>query len=176
MFSVKASGSTNDVTAWDISENNYLLTQEKLLPEAYFFIGDEAFVCLDQFLVPYSGRSLSTGKDAFNYNLSALRQCVERSFALLTHKWGILWRYLRIEYKRWPLLLTAIAKLHNFCIDNNCASDTVNRLFEDCENDLPSSIVSANPDSLSQQTKQNCRRSVITERLMASGIRRPTFA
>jgi hypothetical protein len=80
MFSVKASGSTNDVTAWDISENNYLLTQEKLLPEAYFFIGDEAFVCSDQhqFLVPYSGRSLSTGKDAFNHNWSAMRQCVER--------------------------------------------------------------------------------------------------
>lgn len=40
MFSVKASGSTNDVTAWDISENNYLVTQEKMLPPAFFFIGD----------------------------------------------------------------------------------------------------------------------------------------
>lgn len=173
MFSVKSSGSTNDTTAWDMSENKFLLTQEKRLPSSFFFIGDEAFVCLNQFLVPYSGRSLPSDRDAFNYNLSAMRQCIERSFALLTNKWGILWRYLRIEYDRWPLLLTALAKLHNFCIDN---SETVEipRLLDDCGNDLPASTVVMDPDRQSEERKQNCRRSEITERLLSSGIRRPS--
>lgn len=174
MFSVKSSGSTNDVTAWDLSENNYLLTQEHKLHPDYYFIGDEAFVCLNQFLVPYSGRSLSVGKDAFNYNLSAMRQCIERSFALLTQRWGIFWRYLRIDYERWPILLTAVAKLHNFCIDNSPKESTP-RLFQDCVDDLPQPIIVPDTERKSEQTKQICRRSLITERIIASGIRRPHF-
>jgi hypothetical protein len=43
-------------------------------------------------LVPYAGRSLGVWKDSFNSHLSAMRQCVERSFAILTQRWGILWR------------------------------------------------------------------------------------
>ncbi|MFO0447033.1 MAG: hypothetical protein ACK51L_05105, partial [bacterium] len=45
--------------------------------------GDEAFVCTNNFLTPYSGRGLGPWKDAFNFYLSSMRQCVERSFALL---------------------------------------------------------------------------------------------
>lgn len=60
-----------------------------LIPSKYFFIGDEAFNNGPQFLVPYSGSGISSEKDSFNYHLSALRQCIERAFDVLTKRWGI---------------------------------------------------------------------------------------
>lgn len=48
-----------------------------------------------------------------------MRQCVEKSFALLIQRWGILQRPIRCEFKRWPSPFSACAKLHNFCVDLN---------------------------------------------------------
>ena len=70
-----------------------------------------------QLWTPWSGHNLDEWKDAFNYHLSAMRQCIERAFALLTQKWGIFWRPLRCSHHRWPLVCTVAAKLHNYCID-----------------------------------------------------------
>jgi hypothetical protein len=87
------------------------------LPCDFYIIGDEAFSCTDQLLVPYGGRGLGVWKDSFNYHLSSMRQCIERAFALYVQRWGIVWRALRTDFNRWPLVLTVCAKLHNFCID-----------------------------------------------------------
>lgn len=46
-----------------------------------------------------------------------MRQCIERSFGIMVTRWGILWRTLRVDFCMIPVLLTALAKLHNFCID-----------------------------------------------------------
>jgi hypothetical protein len=118
MFSCKNSGSTNDCIAWEMSMVKTLI-DEGLLPANFYLIGDEAFPCTDQLLVPYSGRGLGVWKDSFNYHLSCMRQCIERAFALLTNRWGILWRRLNCAFDKWPLLLTVLAKLHNYCIDRD---------------------------------------------------------
>ena len=73
----------------------------------------------DQFLVPWSGKGLSWDKDSFDYHLSSMRQCIERAFSLLTQRWEIFWRPLRLSYDKWTLVCTVAAKLHNFCIDEN---------------------------------------------------------
>ena len=84
MFSCNGSGSANDVLAWRWSKiKNEVLSPNggkspSLLPEKYFFIGDEAFVCEKQLLVPFSGRGIGTMKDSFNFHLSARRQVIER--------------------------------------------------------------------------------------------------
>jgi hypothetical protein len=49
------SGSTNDIIAWGDSNLYKLLEVDKLLPEQYFFIGDEAFTNTNQFLSPWPG-------------------------------------------------------------------------------------------------------------------------
>jgi hypothetical protein len=67
LFSCNGSGSANDVLAWRWShmENHrsiktiYGGITASLLPRLYFSIGDEAFVCENQLLVPYSGRGNS---------------------------------------------------------------------------------------------------------------------
>ncbi len=82
-----------------------------------YVIGDEAFVCTNNFLMPYSGHRLGTWKDAFNFYLFSMRQCVERSFVLLVQCWGILWHPLQFDFSCWIKVLMALAKLHNFCID-----------------------------------------------------------
>jgi hypothetical protein len=119
MFSCKSAGSTNDSIAWQLSELRRLIEEDKLLPNEYFIIGDEAFQCSEQLLVPYGGRGLGIWKDSFNYHLSVQRQCIERAFALLVNRWGILWRPLRFSYDKWTLLLSVLAKLHNYCIENH---------------------------------------------------------
>jgi hypothetical protein len=65
MFSCKNSGSTNDCIAWELSLLKKLIIDDRRLPEQFFIIGDEAFSCCNQLLVPYSGRGLGSWKDLF---------------------------------------------------------------------------------------------------------------
>jgi hypothetical protein len=88
MLSVKSSGSTHDCTAWEATNMKTVLDLQ-LLPFKYYLIGDEAFVCTNQFLTPYSGSNLTMWQDSFNYHLSRMRQCIERAFGILTQRWGI---------------------------------------------------------------------------------------
>ena len=147
-----------------------------LLPPAYFIIGDEAFVCTNQLLVPYGGRGLGTWKDSFNFHLSVMRQCIERSFALLTQRWGILWRPLRCEFIKWPLILTVCAKLHNYCLDANIPLHQ-NRFYRDVE-DEDDMVVMLNEEQNNEyvpiQRPNYDRRLHFAKELELKGIRRPS--
>ena len=68
-------------------------------------------------MTPWAGHGLSDEKDAFNYHLSAMRQCIERAFGILTRRWSIFQRPLWCSAKKWALVATVCAKLHNFCLD-----------------------------------------------------------
>jgi hypothetical protein len=61
MFSCMSSGSTNDCIAWDLCGLKRQISNG-MLPKQFYIIGDEAFICTEQFLVPYSGRGLDTWK------------------------------------------------------------------------------------------------------------------
>jgi hypothetical protein len=91
MWSCKSTGSTNDSLAWQFSQFKKDLDSGKL-PMQWYVVGDEAFSNTQQFLVPWAGRGLPADKDSFNYHLSAMRQCIERAFGILTERWGIFWR------------------------------------------------------------------------------------
>jgi hypothetical protein len=82
IFSFMNSGSTNDCLTWDLSGASSVM-EDPNWPSDFNVIGDEAFVCTNNFLTPYSGCRLGPWKDTFNFYLSSMRQCVERSFALL---------------------------------------------------------------------------------------------
>jgi len=148
-----------------------------LLPSRYYLIGDEAFSCTNQLLTPYSGRNLGVWKDSFNFHLSSMRQCIERSFSVLTQRWGILWRPLRCRFRRWTTVLTVCAKLHNFCIDKNIPV-AQHRFYEDVEaDDFPEVLL--NDDRMSDDTNQSYvanRRTSFTQELQLKGVRRPNHA
>ena len=124
------SGSTNDIVAWQDSKLCYFLEVEKGLPSKYFFIGDEAFTNTQQFLSPWPGRGLDSYRDSFNYWLSHSRQCVERSFGMLTKRWGIFWRAFNFSFHRWSTVVLVCMKLHNLCLDRNL-DIPVHRFSED---------------------------------------------
>ena len=116
IFSCQASGGTHDHLAWGMTAAHEMVAQGDL-KYTYYIIGDEAFVNSEHLLTPWSGTGLGVWKDSFNYHLSSMRQCIERAFGLLTQRWGVFWRPLRVQFKFWSLVCTVAAKLHNFCID-----------------------------------------------------------
>jgi hypothetical protein len=61
--------------------------------------------------------------DNFNYFASQRRIRAEMGFGLMYAKWGILWRPLCCDLTRVRCLMTAIARLHNFVIDERILSD-----------------------------------------------------
>ena len=93
-----------------------LNTSTTKLPTGFYAVGDEAFVCTDTLLTPWSGRGLSRDKDSFNFFLSSMRQCIERAFGVFLGRWGIFRRPLTFGANKWGLVLGVCAKLHNFAI------------------------------------------------------------
>ena len=63
-FPCMYSDSTNDCLAWDVSAASKVVEHDDWPPN-FYVIGDEAFVCTNNILTPYSGRSLGRWKDAF---------------------------------------------------------------------------------------------------------------
>jgi hypothetical protein len=116
IFSCMYSGSTNASLAWDVCGASKIVEHDDWSME-FYVIGDKAFVCTNNFLTPYSGCGLGPWTDAFDFYLSSMCQCIERSFALTVQHWGILWCLFQIEFSGWTKVLMAPAKLHNFCID-----------------------------------------------------------
>jgi hypothetical protein len=178
MVSVKSSGSTNDCIAWDWCDfKDYL--DSGILPTQYYVIGDEAFTCTNQFLVPYGGHGIGLEKDSFNYHLSSMRQCIERAFGLLTKRWGIFWRELSCNFKRWPLIIMVCCKLHNICIDFNDSIQS--RLYKDILEDDQWEVLENNNSvdreliAPAQGASGNKRRE-ITAYLDLQGFRRPQYA
>lgn len=119
------------------------------------------------------GRCLGLWKDSFNYHLSAMRQVIERAFGLLTQRWGIFWRPLRVSMSKWGLVCTVAAKLHNFCIDEGMA------ILPSCACDVRQGDVwevlgnSNDPHGL---RPSGDRRRKFTSSFQALGILRPRHA
>ena len=104
-------GSTNDIIAWEESAL-YEAIKNGRIPAQFFIIGDEAFTNINQVLSPWSGRGIGAYKDAFNYWLSHSRQCIERSFGMLTQRWGIFWRKFMFSQSKWALVTQVLSLIH----------------------------------------------------------------
>ena len=178
MWSTTASGSANDIECWHFCENKRLL-QERRLPAQYYFIGDEAFVCEDQFLTPWGGQRIGHRKDAFNYHLSARRQTIERAFGMLTKRFGIFNRPFTFKYKKWLLVARVCAKLHNICIEKQVAEprrwvpehpdDAWNVYLNDVNYPL-------DEDDYATNGLGGARRRLMSDELERKGVRRPAFS
>ena len=96
------------------------------LPGMYCVIGDCAYTPTEHLVPIFRGANASLQRNEnFNFFASQLRIRIEMAFGLMVKKWGIHARPLTIKLKNIKRLVVAIAKLHNFCINerllSNCA-------------------------------------------------------
>jgi hypothetical protein len=179
LFSAMSSGSTHDSIALEFTSFKQKVLDGKMLPPQYYTVGDEAFKCTDQLLVPWSGTGLGPWKDSFNYHLSSMRQCIERAFGVLTKRWGIFWRPLQCRFDTWSTIAIVCAKLHNWCIDKGillyerAAKD---RQEGDEWNTIDNDSTPADGQEAMDRRPSGERRRVFTDRFEQEGIKRPNFA
>jgi hypothetical protein len=86
---------------------------------SHFIIGARACTNTQQFLSPWPVHGLDQYKNRFNYWLSHSQQCVERSFGLLTKRWGIFWCPFNFTFHHWSTVILICMNLHNLCLDRN---------------------------------------------------------
>lgn len=88
------------------------------LPGFYCAIGDCAYTATEH-CIPIYGGALAQQRDNFNFNFfaSQLRIRAEMGFGLMREKFAILQSRLRCRFASLSTLMKAIARLHNFCIN-----------------------------------------------------------
>ena len=175
MWSCKSTGSTNDSLAWQFSQFKKDL-ESGILPMQWYVVGDEAFSNTQQFLVPWAGRGLPADKDSFNYHLSAMRQCIERAFGILTERWGIFWRPVKCAFYKWTLIARTCAKLHNFCLDQNEIKPSYRLLKDMRRKDTPRVYLNGNMNNTVRRSSNGDTRKNLTQYFNTAGIIRPVHA
>ena len=114
-FALAAPGVTGD---HDAIKQCLLYDLVESLPLGVCFIGDAAYQPTEHMVPVYQGADKLTSKyDNFNFFASQCRIRVEMAFGMMQSKWGILQRPLTCSLRNMLWLVQAIARLHNFCIN-----------------------------------------------------------
>lgn len=125
-------GSSSDLLAFEASELFQQLTaDENFLAEGLCIFGDNAYVNTRFMATPFP--NVSSGVyDWYNYYHSQLRIRVECCFGILVQRWGILRSPIPrgVSLTKTVRMVLALAKLHNFCIDE---ADDVRTPLDDDE-------------------------------------------
>jgi hypothetical protein len=123
-MSTVACGSTHDVQALErswLGEHVFLNPEHPFNKSGFVVFGDAAYRGIanrcKSLITPYDGNVVSVAEDNFNYFHSSSRMSVEGCFGEFCQRWGVLWRPLRVKEEHAPLLLSALGKLHNLCVD-----------------------------------------------------------
>ena len=123
-LSTVACGSTHDVQAlshsW-LGQHVFLNEDHPFNQSGFCIFGDAAYHGVAKrsrsLLTPFDAHAVTVEQDAFNYYHSSSRMSVEGTFGEYSQRWGVLWRPLRCSEVHATLLLSALAKLHNLCVD-----------------------------------------------------------
>ena len=110
-------GSTSDCLAFE-GMSLFSRLENGLLAPGLCLFGDNAYLNSIFMATPFSGVS-GGSKDAYNFYHSQVRIQIECAFGMFTHRWAILRSAIpmRVSLKKTVALVIALAKLHNFCID-----------------------------------------------------------
>jgi hypothetical protein len=116
-MSIVFPGSTSDCLAFEGSAL-YKRLEKGLLKSGLCLFGDNAYINSPFMATPYAGRT-SLWHDSYNFHHSQLRIRIECAFGIFLQRWGILRAAIpnRISVSKTISLVMALAKLHNFCID-----------------------------------------------------------
>jgi hypothetical protein len=137
-----------------------------ILAPGLCLFGDKAYMNASYMATPYPAVSGGT-KDAYNFYHSQLRIRIECTFGILTHQWSILRRAIpmNVSIKKTVALVFALAKLHNYCIDQSDNSDLTYFANDEWLHELNGAVPLV-PTRDSQSTGNN---NVIPEQLMDGG-------
>ena len=137
-ISIVYGGASSDCLAFEGS-GIYEDLEAGLLHDNLVLFGDNAYLNSHYMVTPFPNVS-SGSKDDFNFFHSQLRIRVECAFGMMVFRWGILRSAipLNITISKTIALVHALAKLHNFCIneqesDPNFSGD--NSIPETMQND-----------------------------------------
>lgn len=119
---VGETASVHDDTVLRRSEvwNHITERSDIMFPGNYSIVGDKAYPCLKQLLVPYKeGLQLNEQKRLYNYRHASCRSIIERAFEILKGRFRIL-KFLDMHRIDWiPKIVIACCVLHNICIMQN---------------------------------------------------------
>jgi DDE superfamily endonuclease len=111
------------------------------LPPGICVIGDAAYQATEHMVPVYQGSDKLVRKyDDFNFFASQCRIRIEMAFGMMQAKWGILQRPLGCSIKNMLWLAQAVARLHNYCINERLAATMSS--FEVPDRSIPSYIPS----------------------------------
>jgi DDE superfamily endonuclease len=120
-FALSAPGSWNDRIAVKVKDVNgvSLSGLVESLPSPYVCIADAAYEPTESMIPLYYGEHRRDPLyDNFNFYASQCRIQIEMSFGMMTQKWRILLRPIMQKFKNVQYIALAIARLHNFCIND----------------------------------------------------------
>jgi hypothetical protein len=116
-MAVAAPGGQGDIKAL---ARTSLLAILSNLPLGYFIIGDNAYEPSEHLVPVFGGIDrLNVDNDNANFYFSQCRIRSEMSFGMMTNRFGVLQRPLRISPLNISKLMQTIARLHNFCLTEN---------------------------------------------------------
>ena len=113
-------GSTSNCLAFE-GMSLFLQLESSLLAPGLCFFGDNAYLNSIFMVMPYSAVS-GGSKGAYNFYHSQLRINIECAFDMFTQRWWAIHRGtipMQESLKETIGVMIALAKLHNFCIDEN---------------------------------------------------------
>jgi len=88
------------------------------LPAGYYVVADAAYTPTEHLVSVVGGVEAHNPRyDAFNYVVSQCRIRIEMSFGLMCKKWGIFWHLCHMNMSNYKVMVGAMARIHNFCID-----------------------------------------------------------
>lgn len=130
--SLKTPSSSHDSMAFQVSAlAEFLKRKENCLPLGRWVVCDNAYVCGEKLLAPWSGRQLSIYKDCFNFWLSFARIMIEQAFGIVLGTCGILWRPLKTSLSTATHVVAVCCKLHTFIMDEKHSTKAPQNLKED---------------------------------------------
>jgi hypothetical protein len=127
-ISIMYPGATSDCLAFE-GMSLFLRLENSLLAPGLCIFGDNVYLNTPYMATPYAAVSGGT-KDAYNFYHLQLQIRIECAFGILTHpRWAILRSTIPVNLRieRTVVLVMALAKLHNHCInakDNNISANT----------------------------------------------------
>jgi len=184
-MSCMSPGASHDSTAFTctrlgqtLQDSSHELTAA-LIEDGHCIVADEAYAASEVLAVPWPscGRG-DQWKDGYNFYQSSGRIHIEQAFGMLSWRWGVFWRPLRVPFAKRPSLVRACFRLHNFCRGNENARDCVvapwgNDLAGGDASLAPTDVIGANQRGRRRDCKRSDLRVRMTRRVEELDLMRP---
>ena len=133
-------GSTSDVLAFE-GMSLFQKLEDGILAPGLCLFGDNAYLNTPYMATPYPAVSGGT-KDSYNFYHSQVRIRIECTFGMLTHRWSILRSAIpmNVSIKKTVALVIALAKLHNYCIDNDDSRSARNTAGDEWQQEVNGAV------------------------------------